>query len=86
MTASAASPLTSLLKHAKYVVDESLPEGTSGTALDGAAVEDRINPVLFAVLSAGRSNAAAEISEEDRIDLWHIVCKLWVRTGSKPPS
>ncbi len=79
MSANTASHLTSLLKHAKEVVDKSLPEGTSGTAFDGAVVEDRLNPVLFAVLSAGRSNAAAELSEEDRIDLWHIVCKLWVR-------
>lgn len=82
MTSSAASPLTLSIKHAKEVVDECLPDGLSGGPFDSSALEDRLNPVLFGVLSAGRSNASTEMPEQDRVDLWHIVCKLWVRSGS----
>lgn len=78
MGTSATDALTPLLQHAKEVVDECLPDGPSGQSFDSNTLEDRLNPVLFAVLSAGRSTSCVKLSEVDRADLWHIVCKLWV--------
>ena len=78
MSSVSLSPLTASIKHAKEVVDECIPDLPENVAVDSSALEDRINPVIFAVLSAGRSNASTEIPEQDRVDLWHIVCKLWV--------
>ncbi len=78
MSSVILSPLTASIKHAKEVVDECIPDLRENVAVDSSALEDRINPVIFAVLSAGRSNASTELPEQDRVDLWHIVCKLWV--------
>lgn len=72
-----SSSVSHLLKHAKEVVDECLADEGSHASLDWRVVQDRLNPVLFAALSAGR-NRSAKLPEEDRADLWHIVCKLWV--------
>jgi hypothetical protein len=77
---SLCNPLTSLIKHARDVVDESLAErALNGAAAGGISFQERLNPVLFAVLSAGRNSGAESLSEEDRAALWDVVCKLWVR-------
>ena len=76
------SPLTSLLKHARETVDECLPSNVSTKQASTDGLNGRINEVLFAATAAGHGSTKPELSGEDKADIWHIVCKLWVRYSS----
>ena len=72
------SPLTSLLKHARETVDECLPSNVSTKQASTDGLDGKLNEVLFAATAAGHGSTEPELSGEDKADIWHIVCKLWV--------
>lgn len=76
------SPMTSLLKHARETVDECLPSNVSTKQASTDGLDGRLNEVLFAATAAGHGSTKSELSGEDKADIWHIVCKLWVRDSS----
>ena len=76
------SPLTSLLKHARETVDECLPSNVSTKQASTDGLDGRLNEVLFAAAAAGHGSTKPELSVQDKADIWHIVCKLWVRNSS----
>ena len=92
-----AGPMTSALAAAKAAVDELLPDfaaGEDGREVSEAALQEKLAPLLFAVLSTGRSLSSSQLSEQHAADLWHVICKLWVSpavankcvTAGKTPS
>ena len=76
-------PLASVLAHAKQVVDDCLPEDGRPKEKEGKAwtttpdLQERLFPVLFAVVSTARSSSKEHI-QRHTADLWHIICKIWV--------
>jgi hypothetical protein len=76
-----ADPMTSALAAAKAAVDELVPDlaaGEDGRELSKAGLQEKLAPLLFAVLATGRSLSLSQLSEQHAADLWHIICKLWV--------
>ena len=76
-------PLTSVLAHARRVVDECIPTDL-GRPREGDTwkvtpdLQERLSSVLFAVLSTGRSLSGQHVQKRHAADLWHIICKVWV--------
>lgn len=76
-----ADPMTSALAAAKAAVDELLPDflaGEDGREVSKAGLQEKLAPLLFAVLSTGRSLSSSHHGEQNAADLWHVICKLWV--------
>ena len=74
--------LRSLLKHARETIDERLPTELPIDVGSRDGLDGKLNEVLFAATTAGQGNLrSAELSIEDKTDIWCIVCKLWVRTS-----
>ena len=69
-------PLTSVLAHARQVVDDCLPdpdrprEGNRVNVTPGLL--EHLSPVLFAVVATGRSSSGQDV-QGHAADLWHIV-------------
>ena len=81
---ASGSALRLLLKHARETVDECLPSNVSRENLNNDILDGKLNEVLFAVSSAGHgSSKSIDLSWEDKADVWHVVCKLWVRTAHR---
>ena len=79
---ASGSALRLLLKHARETVDECLPSNVSREDLNNHTLDGKLNEVLFAVSSAGHgSSKSIDLSWEDKADIWHVVCKLWVGTA-----
>ena len=84
--AGIADPLSSVLTHARTVTDQLLHDPAvlpDDWEADKAALQQQLHPALFAVLSTGRSLPQGHrLAEQQAADLWHIVCKLWVRSAA----
>ena len=81
---ASGSALRLLLKHARETVDECLPSNVSRENLNNDTLDGKLNEVLFAVSSAGHgSSKSIDLSWEDKADIWHVVCKLWVGTAHR---
>jgi hypothetical protein len=72
------NPLTSLLKHARKTIDDCLPDGVSRKQVGNHGLDGSLNEILFAVTTAGHGSIPPQLSGDDKADIWHIVCKLWV--------
>ena len=86
---ASGSALSFLLKHARETVDECLPSSVPRENLSNDILDGKLKEVLFAVSSAGHSSSnSIDLSREDKADIWHVVCKLWVGTpcGDVHPS